>query len=56
LSAAAQQFLALPPTQQRLRDLGYEPVADKPEQLKKRIANEIKLVNSIAAQAGVQPE
>ena len=56
LSAAAQQFLALPTTQQRLRDLGYEPVADKPDQLKKRIADEIRLVNSIAAQAGVQPE
>ncbi len=56
LTAAAEKTLALPATQARLRELGYEPGTGGPAALKQRIADEMKLVRDTAAAAGVKPE
>jgi tripartite-type tricarboxylate transporter receptor subunit TctC len=57
LTAAAEQVLAQPQIQKRLRELGYEPAPPGgPSVLTRRIVDEIKLVRETAQAAGVAPE
>jgi tripartite-type tricarboxylate transporter receptor subunit TctC len=56
LTKAVKQALAMPQTQERLRDLGYEPGTGDAGELAKRVVEEGAFMRKTAATAGVEPQ
>ena len=56
LNREVTRVLDLPEIQQRLRALGAEPAPGTPEQLDKFIAEQIRVITSLAQKAGIQPQ
>lgn len=56
LIKSVQHALALPQTQERLRDLGYEPGTGGPDALARRVVDEGDFMRKTAAAAGVEPQ
>ena len=55
LSTKAIEILKTPETAERLRNSGFEVIANGPEGMRKRIADEVPKWRDIVAKAGIQP-
>jgi tripartite-type tricarboxylate transporter receptor subunit TctC len=56
LTKAVRHALDMPETQERLRDLGYEPGKGSPADLRQRVIDESTFMRETASQAGVEPQ